>query len=83
MKKFLDTLRSVFKGNSSIYWVNFDKRRICGHTGRPKPGDVFTTKMVSGKIAVFEITKVDWQTDPNNMYFADVKDVGYWEVGND
>lgn len=76
----IDKIRQVFKVGPSIYWMNFDKRIICGHVGRPKIGDVITTKMQSGKIGVFEIIKVEWCTDPNNMYFADVKDVGYLET---
>lgn len=78
----LDKLRQVFKINTKsqwgITWFDYDKRRVVGHDGRPKAGDVFTSKMQSGKIGVFEITKVDWCHDPSNMYFADVKDVGYW-----
>lgn len=77
--KILEKIRSVFKVGPSIFWHDYDRRRICGHVGRPKPGDVVTTKMQSGKIGVFEITKVNWCGDPQNMYFADVKDVGYWE----
>lgn len=76
--RILDKIRKVFKINQSIYWQDFDRRRICGHIGDPKIGDVITTKMQSGNIGVFEITKVDWCMDPKNMYFADVKDVGYW-----
>lgn len=78
--KILEKLRQVFKVNQSIYWSDFENRTICGHIGRPKEGDVITSKMQSGKIAVFEVTKVRWCGDPSNMYFADVKDVGYWEI---
>lgn len=78
---FLQKLRSVFKiGCGSIYWLTYDKRIVCGHIGQPKPGDVFTSKMTSGKIAVFEVVNVKWCGDPSNMYFCDVKDVGYWKV---
>jgi hypothetical protein len=76
----IEKLRSIFPtGRIDIHWFDYDRRRIVGHTGKPKVGDVFTSKMKSGKIGVFEVTKVDWQMDPRNMYFADVKDVGYWE----
>lgn len=82
--QLLEKLRSVFKINTKsdigISWQNYDRRRVVGHCGRPKVGDVFTSKMVSGKIGVFEVTKVDWCSDPSNMYFCDVKDVGYWEI---
>lgn len=78
-KPALDKLRSIFKIGTPIYWFNYDNRRICGHAGRPRVGDVVTAKMSSGKIGVYEIIKVDWCSDPSNMYFADVRDVGYWE----
>lgn len=80
LKPFIEKLRSVFKvGTVDVYWHDYDRRVICGHSYNPKPGDVFTAKMISGKIAVFEVIKVRWCGDPSNMYFADVKDVGYWE----
>lgn len=82
--KILDKLRRVFNcGKIDIYWYNYDNRVICGHSGHPKCGDVFTSKMESGKIAVFEVVSVRWCSDPSNMYFADVKDVGYWEMLNE
>lgn len=79
--KILEKLRKVFKIRSDeidIYWHDFDARVVIGHSGQPKPGDVFTSKMLSGKIAVFEVVNIRWCNDPRNMYFADVKDVGYW-----
>lgn len=81
MRPILEKMRSIFKINKNgidIYWHDFDKRVIVGHSGRPKKGDIFTTKMLSGKIGVFEVINVHWCNDPSNMYFADVKDVGYW-----
>lgn len=83
MIPILEKLRKVFKINTSSEWGNtwhdFEKRRIVGHYGQPKKGDVFTCKMQSGKIAVFEVVEVEWCSDPRNMYFCTVKDVGYWE----
>lgn len=79
--KILEKLRRIFKANGcDIYWHDYDRRVICGHSGQPKIGDVFTTKMISGKIGVFEVINVRWCNDPRNMYFADVKDVGYWQT---
>lgn len=60
-----------------IYWMDYDRRRICGHSYRPKVGEGFRAKMQSGKYGIFLITKVDWCGDPRNMYFATVKDMGY------
>lgn len=75
-------LRKVFKLNTESEWSNtwfdFERRRVVGHFGKPQIGDIFTSKMISGKIGVFEVTKVDWMQDPRNMFFADVKDVGYF-----
>lgn len=81
MKQVIEKLRKVFSprwDGIDFYWSDYDKRVICGHSGSPEAGDVFTAKMQSGKIAVFEVTNVRWCNDPRNMYFADVKDVGYW-----
>ncbi len=72
------TLSQVFGMNGSIFWQDYDRRRVCGHIGRPREGDVVTCKMQSKQLGVFRITKVDWCGDPSNMWFADVKDVGYW-----
>lgn len=86
MNKVIEKLRQVFKirgDGINFYWSNYDKRVVCGHDGRPQRGDVFTCKMQSGKIAVFEVIKVRWCGDPSNMFFADVKDVGYWESANE
>ena len=79
--QLVDKLRRVFKLNRSVYFQDFYSRVICGHVGQPRVGDVFTTKMVGGKIGVFEVVDVRWCGDPANMYFADVRDVGYWETG--
>ena len=81
ISKIVDKLRRVFKLNGSVYFHNYEHRVIVGHIGHPRVGDVFTTKMKSGKIGVFEVVAVRWCGDPSNMYFADVKDVGYWETG--
>lgn len=84
MKKSILKLRQIFKINTKsdygITWHNYDRRRVVGHNGHPKIGDIFTSNMQSGKIGVFEIINVDWCGDPSNMYFADVKDVGYFET---
>jgi hypothetical protein len=78
----LEKIRKVFKLNEKNEigntWFDYDRRIIVGHFGNPNPGDVFTCKMQSGKIGVFEVTKVNWCCDPKNMYFAYVVDVGYW-----
>lgn len=81
--KILDRLRRVFKikgDGIDFYWQNYDHRVVCGHRGWPEKGDVFTCKMQSGKIGVFEVVNVRRCSEPGNMYFADVRDVGYWEV---
>lgn len=77
----LEKLKRIFKIRSDgidIYWHDFDRRIVVGHTGYPARGDVFSSKMQSGKIAVFEVVEVRRCSDPSNMYFADVKDAGYW-----
>lgn len=75
----IEKLKKVFKTDThSIFWHNYERRVIVGHIGEPSIGDVFTTKMKSGKIGVFEVVNVRWCGNPRNMYFVVVKDVGYW-----
>lgn len=63
--------------NSAVSFFNWDRRTIVGHMYQPQKGDIFRTKMESGKYALFTVIKVRWCGDPGNMYFADVKDLGY------
>lgn len=60
-----------------VSWSNFDQRRVVGHSYRPQVGDAMTCKMQSGRVAVFQITSVERCSDPHNMWFADVIDMGY------
>lgn len=73
----MDSIAGGGWGNS-IKWFDWDKRQIVGwKPTRPRKGDFINAKLASGKIAYFEIIKVDLKSDPNDMFFADVKDFGY------
>lgn len=62
----------------SIGWIDFSRRCISGHlTPKPKVGDEFQTRMDSGKIGRFKIISVEYCSDPNDMFFATVSDIGY------
>jgi hypothetical protein len=61
-----------------VEWFNFEKRRIWGHkTPLPKVGDFVDCDMQSGQRCRFEIIKVEGQSNPRDMFFADVSDYGY------
>ena len=61
-----------------VGWFDFDSRRIEGHmSNTPSVGDHIIAKMQSGKNGVFEIIKVDWCFEPQDQFFATVKDIGY------
>jgi len=65
----------------NILWFNWKRRRLVGWmTPIPKVGDEVRCKMRSGKIGRFEIVKVEPQSNPRDMFFADVRDIGYLEM---
>lgn len=43
----------------------------------PRVGDRLHANMTSGRIGVYAFTKVEHQRDPPDMFFADVKFIGY------
>lgn len=61
-----------------IVFDDFEERRVHGWISpRVSDGDMFGYQMKSGKVAVFKLKNVDNQTDPSDMFFAYVEDVGY------
>lgn len=63
---------------NSIYFLNYDKRRIAGHLSpTPKEGDILRCKMESGKIFRYKFDKVDVMSDPRDQFFATVTDLEY------
>lgn len=64
----------------SIDFNDWQRRGLTGHTTPlPKKGDIFHSKMRSGKVMAFELVKVEYCGDPSDMWFGTVKDVGYVE----
>ncbi|KKM73988.1 hypothetical protein LCGC14_1404960 [marine sediment metagenome] len=62
---------------NSIGWSKYPTR-IDGHLARkPKDGDYVTCAMESGRVGVFQVTSVEHCGDPADMFFADVKPIGY------
>jgi len=67
---------------NSIYFFDWEKRKLVGWlTPIPQKGDEVRERMKSGKIARFEIIKVEPCYDPVDMFFVYVKDIGYMEGG--
>lgn len=64
---------------NSINWRNYDERNLFGFIKNPKVkiGDEFRDKMESGKVMRFEVIELDYKSNPTDMFFATVKDVGY------
>ena len=48
---------------------------------KPKVGDILECEMQSGKMGEFVFEKVDYKHDPPDMFFADVRFVGYTNSG--
>lgn len=46
-------------------------------TPRPNNGDELQVKMKSGKIGRYEIIDIDYMSDPRDMFFANLKPIGY------
>jgi len=62
----------------SIFWFNFEKRRIAGYlTPMIQVGDELVCQMQSGKHMLFNVIDVEQQLDPPDQFFATVEDVGY------
>lgn len=53
-------------------------RQIYGHMQiRPRSGERFWVHMQSGKIGMYKLKNVEYCRDPQDMFFADVKFIGY------
>lgn len=81
-------MKRVFKlwehegwGNS-MFFLTWEKREITGHISpiRPEVGDEIQSRMASGKVARFKVASVNLCSDPSDMFFATVEDVGYLEA---
>lgn len=78
--KILDITKHKGWGDS----VNFDKgegdrRKIHGFLSNPglDVGDIVTSPMTKGGVGRWMITKIEHCRDPRDMFFADVKFIGY------
>ena len=77
-----DNIRHLFSegggwGNR-IEWFNWETRKVVGwKTPKPQVGDLLHALMESGKVGEFEFTTVEPCGDPQDMFFATVKDIGY------
>lgn len=66
------------KWGNTIHWINWETRRVYGWSPqRPQVGDHFECQMDSGRTAVFRFDTVELKSDPADMFFATVTDVGY------
>lgn len=67
----------------AINWMNIEPNkngeyRVVGwKTPKPQTGDKLESKMESGKIGVFVFKAIEHCGDPQDMFFANVVDVGY------
>lgn len=66
----------------NIHWTDWQSRRLGGHLPNRyemKEGQELRARMESGKIARFEIVDIEFCSDPRDMLFFTVKDIGYLE----
>ena len=67
-------------GHHIEWWEDFSNREVWGHLpDRPEVGDYLEAEMKSGKKAIFRFVSVDYKSDPPDMFFGKVEDVGYRE----
>ena len=63
-----------------IHFYDYEKREITGHvTPMIRVGDMVHCKMNSGSIDCYEVTSVNYKSDPPDMFFGTVEDRGYVE----
>lgn len=63
---------------NAIYFINWEERKVAGHLYPiPEKGDILRSKMESGSIARFEVNEVTQPSNPKDMFFATVTDLGY------
>ena len=60
-----------------VSWTDWHAREIDGHLLGIKKGDEIRSKMESGKIARFVVIEITYCSDPSDMFFGKVKDLGY------
>ena len=65
---------------NNIDWSDFAIRRLYGLCYGVRKGDYIRCEMESGDIASFKIVNIEYKSDPRDMFFATVKDVGYVNV---
>lgn len=62
----------------AINWMDTKSRRVVGwKTPKPQKGDFLKSPMKSGKVGIFKFGAIEHCGDPHDMFFANVKDVGY------
>lgn len=77
MKKIINMWEHTTWGNN-IEFFDWESRKIVGWLGsKPNKGDEIRSKMQSGKIARFEVKEVENCSNPDDMFFATVKDLDY------
>ena len=65
---------------NSIQFTNEKMERVYGFKrARPENGDFLKCPMQSGKTAVWRFCDVELKRDPSDMFFANIKPVGYRE----
>lgn len=61
----------------NVFFFDWDKRRISGWSFDVKEGDIIKSKMESGKVGLFKVTRINRMGNPRDQYFGDVEDIGY------
>ena len=69
-------------GNTIYFW-DYERREITCHlTPAIRVGDMVHCNMNSGNIGCYEVTSVNYKSDPPDIFFGTVEDRGYVEKAN-
>lgn len=60
-----------------ITWQDYDKKLIYGFKRDIVQGDYILSKMESGKVARFRITRIEYMKSPSDQFFAKVDFLNY------
>ncbi len=63
----------------NAFIFSWERRRLSGWSYAVNEGDLVRVPMVSGKVALLKVLKINRMSDPRDQYFADLEDAGYEE----
>ncbi|MFW6009077.1 MAG: hypothetical protein ACOCP8_07430 [archaeon] len=77
-KEYLGVYKIGGGWGDRIEWFDFKKRKVVGwKNNKPQKFDLLISKMESGKVVVFTFINIEYCSDPHDMFFGIVKEIGF------